>query len=82
MSADLIVEEDPHPSRFEDVAPDTLLEFVVELRNRSIDRTDEVQRYPLRLVVRGDEAVGLLEVIVQVVIPSIGGGPACDDTAG
>ena len=58
------------PDRFVDVRPGTEVSFRVRLANERIERTDEAQRYRLRIVLRGDTVTRLTETVVEVVIPS------------
>ncbi len=59
--------------RFDDVLPGTEVTFRVFFRNELIERTDEVQRYRLQVVLRGDGITRLKTTIVEVVIPSLDG---------
>lgn len=56
--------------RFLDVTPGTEVSFRVYLANERIERTEEVQRYRLRVVLIGDGAARLRDTVVEVVIPS------------
>lgn len=59
--------------RYLDVRPGTRVDFRVLLANGSIERTDDVQRYRLRVVLIGDGAARLSETVVEIVIPSLDG---------
>jgi hypothetical protein len=56
--------------RFDDVVPGTEVTFRVHFMNELIERTDEVQRYRMRIVLRGDGVTRLTTTIVEIVIPS------------
>lgn len=64
--------------RFVDVAPGTRVTFRVWLANERIERTDEVQRYRMIVVLRGDGVTRLTETVVDIVIPALDG-RGCDD---
>lgn len=59
--------------RFDNVLPGTEVTFRVYLLNEMIERTDEAQRYRLRIVLRGDGVTRLKTTTVEVVIPSLDG---------
>lgn len=63
--------------RFDDVVPGTQVTFRVFFANELIERTDEVQRYRLRVVLRGDGVTRLTATTVEIVIPSLDG-EGCD----
>lgn len=59
--------------RFDDVVPGTEVTFRIFFANELIERTEEVQRYRLRVVLRGDRVTRLTTTTVEIVIPSLDG---------
>ena len=63
--------------RFLDVRPGTRTTFRILLANERIPQTDVPQIFLLRVVLRGDGVLRLRETVVQIVVPSRGGGTVC-----